>query len=360
MNRLPSQKKDSLTGENAGRIIVFCGKYRVFAAFLICAAILTAVFAIGCILSETEIGREYRDRLYGWLSGNEQTETSTATAQREPNVEVPEGEAEQPIPEHAIPVLKMDLSHTSRGEGYFLNETDYTPSVVELAERKLGLMGVSFRENEPVVLIIHTHTRESYLQEGVSYVEGELSAQTFAVSADENVVAVGRALYERLSERGIPTLHCTVDHMHDGMLQGAYDRAAQSIESYRKLYPSIQLVIDLHRDAVLTADGEYIKSAAASNDGLAQIMPVVGSDRNGTKFSHWEDNLALAVQLRRVLNAAEEGICRPVYIRSSSYNQELAPYALLLEIGTGGNSLEEAKRTARILGDALAQLLLNE
>ena len=52
-----------------------------------------------------------------------------------------------------------------------------------------------------------------------------------------------------------------------------------------------------------------------------------------------------------------EGLCRPVSLRNSSYNQELAKYALILEIGTAANSVEEAKRAAVLVGETLADLI---
>ena len=93
---------------------------------------------------------------------------------------------------------------------------------------------------------------------------------------------------------------------------------------------------------------------------MAQVMAVVGTDCNGTEHTRWEENLALALQLRRAMNAETEGIGRPVFLRNSSYNQELAPYSLLLEIGTGGNSLAQAKRTAEMVGSALVKLFIKD
>ena len=144
-------------------------------------------------------------------------------------------------------------------------------------------------------------------------------------------------------------------------LQGAYSRSEESVERYLKQYPSIRLVIDLHRDGILTDVEAYVKTEIKDGDGsLAQVMAVVGTDENGTYIPNWEGNLALALQLRREMNLNDCGIGRPVYLRSASFNQELAPYGLLLEIGTGGNSLEQAKRTAEKIGDALAKIILSD
>ena len=86
-------------------------------------------------------------------------------------------------------------------------------------------------------------------------------------------------------------------------------------------------------------------------------MSVVGSDGGGEACEGWEGNLALALQLRSMLNSNGKSICRPVTFRNATYNQELAPYSLLLEIGTGANSAEEAKRAAELVGESLAKLI---
>ncbi|MBQ9131834.1 MAG: stage II sporulation protein P, partial [Clostridia bacterium] len=255
------------------------------------------------------------------------------------------------------PVVSMDLAYLSLGDSYIHNETVYDPIPSLLREKKLepDLSG-----DAPRVLILHTHTTESYLPEGTAYVEGDPGGATYGTDPDQGVLAVGEVLCQVLNEKGIPTLHCTVMHDDSG-LRGSYARSAETVRSYLEEYPSIVCVIDLHRDAVMNSKGEYIRSLAEGCDQpTAQILAVVGTDGNGTPCPGWEDNLALALQLREALNREGRALCRPVSLRNASYNQELAPFSLLLEMGTGGNSPEEAKRAARLVGEALAELLLGE
>ena len=104
--------------------------------------------------------------------------------------------------------------------------------------------------------------------------------------------------------------------------------------------------------------GEFIRTVYDAEEApVAQVMAVVGSDGNGTVHDGWEGNLALALRLRELLNTNGAAICRPISLRNASYNQELAPHSLLLEIGTAANSVEEAKRAAVLVGSALAYLL---
>ena len=169
------------------------------------------------------------------------------------------------------------------------------------------------------------------------------------------VLAVGAELTRTLNEKGITAIHCTV--MHDSpTLSGSYERSAETVRAYLKRYPSIQYVIDLHRDALYTDDGAFVRTETTA-EGAAQVMAVVGTDANGTAFPHWEENLALALQLREQLNLTSSNAARHVYLRNASFYQELAPHALLLEIGSAANSVEEARCAARLVGEALAKLL---
>ncbi len=318
---------------------------RYFGAFLICCALFLAGFAV------TAVWRESGKDLWG------KGETQSPTDQTEPptisNPTEPPKIEQAPIPAGATPIILQDLSYVERGIDYLNNETFYHPDVTALLQKDVSTVC----GKEPVVLILHTHTSEGYLQSDASYLEGDLGKATYTKDSERSVVAVGRAFAEALGKKGITAIHCTVMHDESG-LSGSYARAAESIQFYLQQYPSIRYVVDIHRDAVLTAEGEYVK-AATEVDGkrVAQILPVVGSDGGGEANKAWQSNLAFALQLRQMLNANERALCRPVMLRNATYNQEMAPAALLLEIGTGANSIEEAIAAATLAGEAMAQLI---
>jgi stage II sporulation protein P len=147
--------------------------------------------------------------------------------------------------------------------------------------------------------------------------------------------------------------------MHDReSYKDSYIRAASTIAGYLAKYPTIQYVIDLHRDSLTSGDGSLIRPVTVV-DGVptAQVMCVVGSDYNGTDYSNWQDNLSLALKFRSALNEKYENISRPVYLRSSAYNQQYAPLSMLLEIGASGNSLSEAKNAAVLAAEVLADII---
>ena len=329
----------------------FRGKYRVFAVFLICCALLVAAFAFSAVWMNK--GGE------SWFSGvGEETETEkngTAAAGNGGSDQREETETPSPLPENSTPVISMDLAYLFRGTGYLHNDTRYSPDVEALLALKLKAPTLSDR---PLVLILHTHTSESYLPTGAAYITAPLGDLAYSREEKQNVLSVGETLCRALNEKGITALHCTVMH-DDPTLSGSYRRSEETVKRYLEEYPSIEYVIDLHRDAVMTSDGSVVRAVGYDERGeaVAQIMPVVGTDGNGTEFLNWEENLAFALQLREVLNEMGSALCRPVYLRNESFGQELAKHSLLLEIGTAANSIEEANRAALVLAEALARMI---
>ena len=326
--------------------------YRGFAIFLICCGLLLAAFAVSSVWLRGD-GGWFQDG--GSFLGDEIGEESDGTDTVAPETDEEEDDTDEVVPEGAIPVRTVDLTYPSLGREYIHNETAYRPNVemllaVDVSRKSEG--------DKPLVLILHTHTSESYLPAGTTFLTDAPGDVTYSVDASENVLAVGEVLCRVLNEKGITAIHSTVMH-DDPTLSGSYDRSAATVRNYLETYPSIEYVIDLHRDAIMTADGAYVRAAAEEGEGaVAQVMAVVGSDGNGTAHEAWENNLALALQLREKLNTNGASVCRPVSLRNASFHQELAKHAILLEIGTGGNSVEEAKRAAVLVGEALAELII--
>ena len=324
-------------------------KSRHFGAFLICCALFVAGFAITALWQNGEGSF--------WKKGESET-----SAPEEENKLPPISPPTEPaptdqvvIPDGAVPIVTYDLSHIGQGIGYLNNETSYQPNVNAL----LGVDVTVKPTQEPLVLVLHTHTREGYLRESAAYLEGDLGSLTYTKEEERNVLAVGKAFISALNKNGITAIHCTVMHDEPG-LSGSYERAAASIEFFLTHYPSIRYVVDLHRDAILTAEGEYVRAATEiEGKSVAQILPVVGTNGGGWEHDGWEGNLALALQLREELNQNDTALSRPVMLRNHTYNQELAPYAILLEIGTGANSIEEAIAAATLAGEAFARVILS-
>lgn len=320
----------------------FYGKYRVFAAFLLCGALVIAAFAVSAIYLNTPAGDALRERFNATFAGKP-VEKNESTQPQDAEPEVLAG-----LPEGAKEIRTVDLST----QGSIVNETPYLPVASEFVP--VGVTG-----SDALVLILHTHSTEAYLPETYDFLPGEVSDVTFSEDPARNVLAVGETLAAVLNEKGIPTIHCTVAHTGNGLkYSGAYARSAESIRQALEEYPGIRYVIDLHRDAVLTGDGAYVRSAGnADGERVAQVMAVVGTDCAGTEHPGWRENLSLALALTEKLEKKGTALSRPVTLKNSSYNQELSRYGLLLEIGTGADTVEEANRAARLVGEALAELI---
>ena len=322
-------------------------KSRHFGAFLICCALFVAGFALTAL---------WRDA--GGSFGEKGDDTLVTEEDNLPPILVP-GEPSVPeeivIPNGATPIVSYDLSHAGQGIGYLNNETFYKPDINELFKTDVTTALLQ----DPLVLVLHTHTSEGYLPKVVTYLEGDLGEITYTREEERNMLAVGKAFISALNKNGITAIHCTVMHDESG-LSGSYARAADSIQFFLTHYPSIRYVVDLHRDAILTAEGEYVR-AVTEIDGrnVAQILPVVGTNAGGWKHDEWEGNLALALQMRQVLNQNDSALCRPIMLRNNTYNQEMAPFAILLEIGTGANSIDEAIAAATLAGEAFAKVILS-
>ncbi len=207
-------------------------------------------------------------------------------------------------------------------------------------------------DEQPSVLILHSHGSESYTKTE-SYEE---STDYRTLNADYNMVSVGRRLMQQLTASGIHVLHDETLHDYPSY-DGSYENARTSIESYLKQYPSIRLVLDLHRDAMEDAAGNQLSYCTDINGtSVAKLMFVVGTDAGGLTHPNWQANMALAAKLHVQLARTYAGICRPISFRSQRFNQDLSAGAVLVEIGAAGNTRQEALAAADILAEAITAL----
>lgn len=257
------------------------------------------------------------------------------------------------VPAASAPVFTADGYHSS-GTVYFKNETDYAIDIAALLQKDspvaLGQEGVQ-------VLVMHTHGTEAYTPSpGHTYTA---SGEYRTTDSSANMLRVGKEICDRLNARGISAVHSTTLNDYPAY-NGSYNRALKDIQSYVNKYPSIRLVIDVHRDAI-SSGGTYYKTAA-DIDGVqtAQLMFVTGTDAGGLSHDGWRDNLTFQAQLHDRLNSTYPGIMRPMSIRASRFNQHVRTGSMLLEVGACGNTLEEALAAAAVFAETLADVLLDE
>ncbi len=205
---------------------------------------------------------------------------------------------------------------------------------------------------EPTVLILHTHTTESYTKTTEHYQE---TSAFRTLDEDYNMLSVGDALARALESGGIRVIHDREIHDYPSY-NGSYVHAREAIEYYLEKYPSIRLVLDLHRDASGDLNNQFRPTATVDGEKAAQLMLVMGTNASGGTHPNWKENLALGLKLQTQLERTAPGITRPLSLRAQRFNQDLTPGSLLIEVGAAGNTHPEAIRAAEILAQAILAL----
>ena len=245
--------------------------------------------------------------------------------------------AAQPATEAALPAF----SDSGQIDMYYA--CSLRPDIGALLEKPLrwDLTG-----DDPTVLILHTHSTESYTKTGEAYVE---TSSYRTLDENYNMLSVGHRVAQLLAEKGITAIQDTSIHDYPSY-NGSYVDARESIQGYLEEYPTIQLVLDLHRDA--SGGTRQLRTLAQSRGrDCAQLMVIVG-----TNYDTWEENLSLALKLHAQLETQCPGITRPLQLREQRFNEDLSPGGLLIEVGSAGNTHDEALRAAEELANAIAAL----
>lgn len=214
-------------------------------------------------------------------------------------------------------------------------------------------LGFSLDSDGPQILIVHTHTTESFTNDDkAKYTATDSDRST---NEEENISAVGRAMCEVFEQRGIQYIHDATVHDYPSY-NGAYNRSKATVLANLEKYPSIKIVLDVHRDGIVRSDGTKVKVASDINGTkAAQCMFVVGSNVELT-HNNWRENMKLACKLQNKANEMYPGLMRPINLRAERFNQQLSKGALILEVGSNGNTLEEAKTGAKYMADVIASL----
>ena len=204
----------------------------------------------------------------------------------------------------------------------------------------------------PTVLIVHSHGSESFAP-----TEGyEESSPYHTLDTRYNMISVGTYMAELLRAGGIGVIHDTA--LHDNPSYNAsYNNSRASVQEYLQKYPSIRLVLDLHRDSFEDENGnQIVQSVFSQGTTFAPLMLVVGTNYGGFVHPNWQENFALALKLQLQLESLCDGICRNINLRSQRFNQDLSAGSLLIEVGASGNTRQEALRSAEILSSAILSL----
>lgn len=221
------------------------------------------------------------------------------------------------------------------------NETSYEVTASDFVDEPLEI------PENPAVLIVHTHTTESYMNEESGR----------SVDDTKNMIMIGKVIADTLTSSGIKVIHDKTVHDYPSY-QGAYSRSLKTIQNQVAKNPDIAVILDIHRDAIIKSDGTKVKLTTDINGKKsAQIMLVCGTNDSGLSHKNWQSNLNFALKIQEYSNQTFPGLMRAVNLRKERFNQHITPGSLILEIGTHGNTLQEAVNGAEAVAHSVASVI---
>lgn len=241
------------------------------------------------------------------------------------------------------------------GAATIRNATEFDNAEMLAAASGQLAFDVDLASGEPQVLVVHTHSTESYDRFDAGFYDTEYP--TRSTDDERNIIAVGAALCDELNSLGVAAIHATEYHDYPSY-NNSYSRSVETINRYLAQYPTISVVLDIHRDGIQREDGTRLKpTSVIDGEKTAQLMIVCGAGDEWDAVPNFRQNLAFAARLADRSESMFAGLNRPVYLAYRHYNQDLTPGSLLVEVGSESNTLLEAQRAARLLARALADLL---
>ena len=291
-------------------------------------------------------------------AGGQEVPEKTPPPSAAPLPEEPvEPEAPPEFPDNGVAARTLSPSspegYLVAGDVYINNRSDLELDASIFHETFAAALA---EEEGPQVLIVHTHGSEAYtMPPGQEYVP---SGESRTTDSQFNVVRVGDEIAAVLEAAGLEVLHDASLHDYPEY-SGAYGRSLETVERYLEEHPTIRFVLDVHRDAISDGDGSPYKVISnVEGRSAAQMSFVIGTDGGGLEHPQWRENLKFAAAVQQELAERYPTLMRPITVRNSRYNQHTTTGSLLVEMGAAGNSLDEALLSARLLGEALAEVIL--
>lgn len=242
------------------------------------------------------------------------------------------------------------------GSAYIYNTTNVDNNTVIQAANSLPEFKIA-ADGSPQVLIMHTHTTESYDLAPRDFYDNRVPSRNRDTS--RNMVRVGDEIAKQLEAAGIGVIHSSAEHDYPSY-NGAYDRSRETVQTILKENPSIKIVLDIHRDAISTKDGtRYAPIANINGKNAAQVMIVSGCDDGTMNYPNYLKNLSFSSLLQKQMESDYPGLTRPVAFKYKFYNQDLTTGSILIEMGGHANSLNEAVYSGELVGKSLAKALLS-
>ena len=250
---------------------------------------------------------------------------------------------EIPKIEYAMP-KKYEVKNLENGKVEVGNTKISNYSKLELDLEELSKPLSMRMDSNTNFLIFHTHATESYTIES-EYVENYRSTHP-----ECNMISIGKALAQQLEARGFPCMQDTILHDYPNY-NGSYKHSLDTITKYLKT-KEFDFVFDIHRDAI-SRDLTYGPTCEVNGEKVAQLMFVIGTNASGLEHDNWMENLKFAIMIQNRANEMYPGLFRDINLSSSRYNQHVSKGACIIEVGTTGNTLEEAKNSMKYLSNVI-------
>ncbi len=239
--------------------------------------------------------------------------------------------------------------------GQVRNETDLSNGVL-MEESQLKPDFTIELDGTPQVLIMHTHTTESYEPYIREYFDPSFNYRT--TDMNYNTVAVGDKICKELEKAGIGFIHDTTIHDYPSY-NGSYERSAETVKKILDENPTIKVVLDIHRDAIGTNESIMQPTIEVNGKKSAQVMIISGCDDGTMDMPDYLKNFRFASQLQQQMAQDYDFLARPILFDYRKYNQDLTTGSLLIEVGTHGNTIEQVEYAGELFGKSLAKTLKN-
>ncbi|MCD8396787.1 MAG: stage II sporulation protein P [Lachnospiraceae bacterium] len=237
---------------------------------------------------------------------------------------------------------------------YYTVDEDTMADAELIDAKELLSMDLTIEQDSsvPQILIYHTHSQEAFADSA----EGEVS---------DTVVGMGEILADELRSYGYNVIHDTGEYdLIDGVLDrsAAYDYAREAVEAILEEYPTIEVIIDLHRDGVEGDEEDFVTEIDGEAASKIMFFNGLSRDANGDALSwlpndYLTENLAFSLQLQVLAQAEYPGFTRKIYLQAERYNLHLRARSLLIEAGTQLNTVEEEKNAMAPIANLLRQIL---
>ncbi len=315
-------------------------------------------YRLGKEKEEEKKGGSGRDPAFSEYLKNRIFYETYGSTEEEPAGELSSREPAEPASVTGLPQGGKVYSMEQLADYDFLMRTFYNvhPSTTagrdEMDAKELLSRDLRLEKNgeQPQILIYHSHSQETYSDYGPE-------------NQEATVVGVGNYLTELLEKKGYQVIHDTsVYDLRDGKLDRsqAYTYALEGITGILQENPSIEVVLDIHRDGV---DENTRLTAEVGGKTAASIMFFNGMSQTPEGPIEYlpnpyrEDNLAFSLQMQMKAAAYFPGLTRKIYLKGLRYNLHVRPRSALIEVGAQNNTYEEARNAMEPLAEVLDMVL---